>query len=90
MCKDATSRAIKLAVEREGSLASVAAKLARHPRSGEPITRQAIEQWKRVPPRHVLALEAMSGVSRHELRPDIYGPPPKRVRPKNRAEARAA
>lgn len=39
------------------------------------IKRQAIEKWikhKRLPPKRVLALEAESGVSRHELRPDLY------------------
>jgi DNA-binding transcriptional regulator YdaS (Cro superfamily) len=88
MCKDAMLRAIKSAVEKHGSLARVAERLR--------VTRQAIEQWNtakgkfRVPPKHVLALEAMSGVSRHELRPDIYGPPRKRVRPKRRAFARFA
>ena len=40
------------------------------------ITRQAVDAWEQVPPRHVLAVEAMSGVSRYVLRPDIYGPPP--------------
>ena len=79
-------RAIKLAVEREGSLVRVAERLT--------LTRQAVEQWNtpkgkfRVPPKHVLALESMSGVSRHELRPDIYGPAPKRVRPSGREVSR--
>lgn len=79
-------RAIKRAVEKEGSLARVAERLGR--------TRQALEQWNtvkgkfRVPPKHVLALEAMSGISRHQLRPDIYGPPPKRVRSRRRALTR--
>jgi DNA-binding transcriptional regulator YdaS (Cro superfamily) len=41
------------------------------------ISRQALQQWERVPVRHVLALEALTGVSRHELRPDVYGPAPK-------------
>lgn len=36
---------------------------------------QAIQKWlrtKRVPAERVLAVEAATGVSRHELRPDIY------------------
>lgn len=37
------------------------------------ITLQAVAQWERVPPERVLAVEAASGVSRYELRPDIYG-----------------
>jgi len=39
-------------------------------------TRQAVYEWAAVPAKHVLVLEEMSGVSRYELRPDIYGPPP--------------
>lgn len=36
------------------------------------ITSQAIGQWERVPPLRVLAVEAVTGVPRHELRPDLY------------------
>ena len=36
------------------------------------ITRQAIDQWERVPVNRVLDVERITGVSRHELRPDIY------------------
>ena len=36
------------------------------------ITRQAVYQWKRVPEDKVLDVEAFTGISRHELRPDIY------------------
>lgn len=39
------------------------------------VTRQAVEQWDKVPARHCLAVEEVTGISRHELRPDIYGPP---------------
>jgi DNA-binding transcriptional regulator YdaS (Cro superfamily) len=38
------------------------------------ISSQAVSQWERVPPERVLAVEAASGVSRHELRPDLYPP----------------
>jgi DNA-binding transcriptional regulator YdaS (Cro superfamily) len=31
---------------------------------------------KRVPIERVAAVEALTGVSRHELRPDIFGPAP--------------
>lgn len=40
------------------------------------ITSQAISQWDRVPAERVLAVETATGVSRHDLRPDIYGPAP--------------
>ncbi len=41
-----------------------------------PITPQAVSQWKRIPPNRVVAVEAITGVSRHEQRPDIFGPVP--------------
>lgn len=39
------------------------------------ISYQAVQRWfvrGRVPAERVLAIEAATGVSRHELRPDIY------------------
>ncbi len=36
------------------------------------LTRQAVSRWSRVPPKHVLKVEELTGVSRHTLRPDIY------------------
>ncbi|WP_121041978.1 transcriptional regulator [Stenotrophomonas rhizophila] len=38
------------------------------------VSSQAVSQWKRVPAEHVLAIEAATGVSRHDLRPDVFGP----------------
>lgn len=52
------------------------------------ITRQAIIQWPHVPAKHVLQVEMHSGISRYQLRPDIYGPEPGPLRA--RAEARVA
>jgi len=40
------------------------------------ITPQAISQWKRVPVERVIDVERITGISRHELRPDIYGAAP--------------
>lgn len=37
------------------------------------ITPQAISQWERVPAKRVLDIERITGVSRHQLRPDIFG-----------------
>ena len=37
-----------------------------------------ITQWPRVPAERVLAVEAVTGISRYDLRPDVYGPAPKR------------
>lgn len=36
------------------------------------IKRQAFYQWDRVPSGRVLEIERVSGVSRHDLRPDLY------------------
>lgn len=40
------------------------------------ISSQAVSQWARVPARRCVALEQASGgrVTRHELRPDVFGP----------------
>lgn len=35
--------------------------------------------WKRAPATRVLEIERETGISRYELRPDIYGPPPSRA-----------
>lgn len=36
------------------------------------LTPQAISQWKYVPARRVLDVERVTGVPRHQLRPDLY------------------
>lgn len=43
------------------------------------ITHGAVSQWKKVPPERVIEVEHLTGISRYELRPDIYGKmPPKK------------
>lgn len=39
------------------------------------VTRQAIYQWDRIPAERVIAIENATGgkVTRHELRPDLFG-----------------
>jgi DNA-binding transcriptional regulator YdaS (Cro superfamily) len=59
--------AVLRAIEGGGGLRSVADKLG--------VRYQAVQKWRasgRVPAERVLALEAVSGVSRSELRPDLY------------------
>lgn len=63
--QNATQRAVKAA----GGSRAVARDLG--------LTRQAVEDWPRVPAKHVLRLEALSGVSRYILRPDIFGEAPR-------------
>lgn len=36
------------------------------------VTAQAVSQWDAVPPLRVLDVERVSGIPRHELRPDLY------------------
>lgn len=59
-------QALKTAIE----LAGGATKLARA--LGD-ITPQAISQWDVCPVGRVLRVEELTGVSRHELRPDMFG-----------------
>lgn len=40
------------------------------------LTPQAVSQWNRVPADRVLDVERLTGISRHDLRPDIFGPAP--------------
>lgn len=43
------------------------------------VTPSAVLQWEKVPPSRVLEVERHTGISRHELRPDIFGPASKEV-----------
>jgi DNA-binding transcriptional regulator YdaS (Cro superfamily) len=38
------------------------------------ITSGAVSQWDHVPAERVLEVERITGIPRHELRPDIYPP----------------
>ena len=40
------------------------------------LTRAAVYSWKKknkIPAQHILKVEALSGISRYDLAPDIYG-----------------
>ena len=83
------TEAMHEALAKAGGAAKLAPKLVG--RDGKPLTRQAVEQWVQVPPKHVLRVEELTGVSRHRLRPDIYGPEPRRpLRRRKTAEVRSA
>ena len=60
-------------IERAIHLAGGPAELARQIGG---LTPQAVSQWKKCPSGRVLDVERITGVSRHELRPDIFGPTP--------------
>lgn len=38
------------------------------------ITHSAVLQWPQVPADKVLEVERVTGISRHDLRPDVFGP----------------
>lgn len=62
-------KAIEVAAKTNGGLVELARKLG--------IKHQSFYSWDKVPAERVLDFELLSGISRHELRPDIYGPEPK-------------
>jgi DNA-binding transcriptional regulator YdaS (Cro superfamily) len=39
------------------------------------VTRQAVHQWLQVPAVRAVDVEAVSGIPRHELRPDVFRQP---------------
>lgn len=62
------SEALNRAIDTLGSQVATARLLG--------VTQGAVSKWVRkglpLPPEHVLKIEAASGVSKHDLRPDIY------------------
>lgn len=52
-----------------GRLTSLAAALKIFP--------SAILQWQKIPAERVPSIEKATGLSRHDLRPDLWGPAPK-------------
>lgn len=59
---------IRELAERAGGIKSFARQLG--------VKHQSLYSWHKVPAERVLEIERITGVSRHVLRPDIYGPPP--------------
>lgn len=58
------------AVEVAGGVGKLAAAIG--------VAQNVVSNWRKrgkVPAEHVLAIEAATGVSRHLLRPDVFGPP---------------
>jgi DNA-binding transcriptional regulator YdaS (Cro superfamily) len=62
MSREALTRAIKMA----GGYRALARAAG--------VSHQSVMKWKRVPPGRVLAVEELTGIPRHVLRPDIYPP----------------
>lgn len=36
------------------------------------LSRQAVSKWLQIPVQYVIKIESLTGISRHELRPDVY------------------
>lgn len=53
------------AAEKAGGVVALARELG--------IKHTALYSWKRVPAERVLEIERITGISRHTLRPDVYG-----------------
>jgi DNA-binding transcriptional regulator YdaS (Cro superfamily) len=64
--------AVKRAVEAAGGARRVAEECE--------ITPEAVYMWKQCPSDRIGVIERLSGVPRHELRPDIFDPPEKKGR----------
>jgi len=43
------------------------------------VSKQAVMQWRLVPATRVLDLEHLTGISRYDLRPDVFGQRPGQV-----------
>lgn len=63
--------ALSRAIQAVGTAQELAKRLA--------VTPQALSQWERVPALRALEVERITGVPRHELRPDIYPAPAETV-----------
>lgn len=63
------STPIQNAIENSGGIVALARGLG--------IKHNAIYSWKQIPAGRVLEVERLTGISRHVLRPDIFGPAPK-------------
>jgi DNA-binding transcriptional regulator YdaS (Cro superfamily) len=55
---------VQQAADKVGSMSELARRLG--------ISHPALFRWKKVPAERVLKLEQISGISRHDIRPDIY------------------
>jgi len=60
---------IQRAIDAAGSSGNLAIQIG--------VTPQALSQWRRVPPLRVLEVERITGISRHDLRPDLYPADPR-------------
>jgi len=70
---------VELGAKKVGGLTRLAKQLG--------ISHQSFYSWSQVPADRCLEFERVTGISRHKLRPDIYGPEPMRQRKEMRSGA---
>ena len=70
------------AIDAAGSITTLARGLG--------LSQPTVSVWKRVPPHHVIAVEALTGISRRELRPDLYDVPERILEPRRSIEPEPA
>lgn len=58
---------LRCAIDAAGSISALARLIG--------LSQPTVSVWKRVPAHHVIEIEAMTGVSRRLLRPDLYDVP---------------
>jgi DNA-binding transcriptional regulator YdaS (Cro superfamily) len=59
---------VKTGAEKAGGVVSLA--------NGLGIKHTSLHTWTRVPAERVLEFERLTGISRYDVRPDVYGPNP--------------
>lgn len=64
---DDISHGMALIREQRGLLSKVAAEIG--------VTRAAVVKWRRIPAERVSRVSEITGIPRHELRPDLWEPP---------------
>lgn len=65
------SASLKLLFGDRGSMTRLAAQLH--------LRRQTLSQWTEVPEQHIITIETLTGISRRDLRPDLYANMPRLV-----------
>lgn len=64
MKKSSRSKGLQKAIDACGSISALAKKIG--------VKYQSVQQWEDVPPERVPAVSEASGVTKHELRPDLH------------------
>lgn len=76
--KKSRSLGLSQAIDAAGGVARLTERINEIVPKARQLTVQAVSQWERVPGERCLDVEEVTGVSRHVLRPDIFGDPPKK------------